>query len=170
MLPFAMHSAPTLGRFAANASRALVPSHVPWPCGRTSEPRRAAFHLALPSLCFHTLTNRFSRKPFVFTSIQIARGVMTPRFPRRIPSCNHAYGSTLLLPTACSLFGVLKKVKPRIFSHLQPLSTKHPGWGMPRPSDRQTVHAQNTRRRSATWTPRAHPTIIAASSRFQAHG
>ena len=139
MLPFPVHSAPTLGRFAANASRALVPLHVPWPCGRTSEPRRAAFHLALPSLCFHTLTNRFSRKPFVFTSIQIARGVMTPRFPRRIPSCNHAYGSTLLLPTACSLFGVLKKVKPRIFSHLQPLSTKHPGWGVPRPSDRQTV-------------------------------
>src|SRR6266478_6502506 len=129
MLPFPMHSAPTLGRFPANASRALVPLHVTWLCGRTSEPRRAAFHLALPSLCFHTLTNRFSRKPFVFTSIQIAQGVMTPRFPRRIPSCNHAYGSTLLLPTACSLFGVLKKVKPRIFSHLQPLSTKHPGWG-----------------------------------------
>ena len=44
------------------AAASLLTTHHPLPT------------LFLPPLCFHTLTNCFSRNPFIFTSIQIPRG------------------------------------------------------------------------------------------------
>src|SRR5258708_4887484 len=46
---------------------------------RTTHDSRPTFFV----LCFHTLTNRFSRNSLVFTSIQNPRGCTTPKSPRK---------------------------------------------------------------------------------------
>src|SRR6267378_6400635 len=88
MLPLPMHSAPSLV-FCPASTDSSACSTAPF----------------LPALCFHILTNRFSRKPFVFTSIQNPRGV-TPRY---------SYSTLIRLCGAVSL------CKSHILSSLQPL-------------------------------------------------
>lgn len=55
---------------------------IPWPDPSRSRLSRVTDHgspvMSLSALCFHNVTNRFSRKPFVFTSIRIARGCGVP--------------------------------------------------------------------------------------------
>jgi hypothetical protein len=99
MLPFTMRSIPTLGRSVACAHRVLCPLPAPQLSGKTFERKRFVFHLILPTLCFHNLTNRFSRKPFIFTSIQIHRGItLRPSYSRLIRLC----GSLSLWQISCS--------------------------------------------------------------------
>src|SRR5467141_1367662 len=55
-----------------------------------------------PSLCFHALTNPSSRKPFIFTSIQIPRGCGGTSL--QSPSQLCASVTNPLLSCSCSLF------------------------------------------------------------------
>jgi len=67
-------------------------------------------------------------------------------------------------------FRASQKVNLFLFNHLWTLLTKHPGWGIPSPWARQTFRRSGLSSPFATWTRRAHPTIITVSSRLQFHG
>ncbi len=61
--------------------------YFPSPRGCTTNLRFSLLGVSVPlwqpilfALCFHTLTNCFSRNPFPFTSIQIPRGCVPPNF------------------------------------------------------------------------------------------
>jgi hypothetical protein len=155
-----------------------TPSLVFRPAGTDSSAR--SLHPFLPPLCFHNLTNRFSRKPFIFTSIQIPRGVtLRPSYSRLIRLC----GSVSLWQIPCSQQLAASYISLRAlfrtpilcFQSFAAAFPKTPGVGGTCPSDIPTFRRfdfQTVRRavRSATWTRFAHPTIIAARSTFQDHG
>ena len=85
-------------------------------------------------LCFQKLTNPFFRNSRVFTSIQNPRAwrhfssavheVVTHRRPR---TTSHAFSSACRL--FCSVYAILPHSRPFVFNRLEPLFTKHPGWG-----------------------------------------
>jgi single-stranded DNA-binding protein len=77
--------------------------------------------LFLPALCFHILTNCFSRNPFILTTIPIA------------PGCGGTNKSTVFryLPPLSPLFALFFEVSPFVFNRLQPLFAKYRGWGIP---------------------------------------
>src|SRR5258708_1335552 len=92
----------------------------------------------LPTLCFHNLTNPFSRKPFPFTSIQNPRGCAPLSFPGGAlclgtPACPDPVGvANSVLSTACSLFfslGSLFRARVVCFQRLTASFRKTPGVG-----------------------------------------
>src|SRR5216684_4084419 len=87
-------------------------------------------------LCFHTLTNPFSRNSFRFTSIQIPRGggTLLPFSPLVYPERVFAKGHLPLpfcfhpLTDSLSLFALFFRLPFFIFNSLRTLLPKHPGW------------------------------------------
>jgi hypothetical protein len=78
-------------------------------------------------LCFHNLTNCFSRSSFPFITIQITRGCTLPCVistapPRLISFLSHA----------CALFWRMEIFNSHVFSPLRTLCEKHGEWGPPR--------------------------------------
>ena len=113
-------SAGTRGVGGVRRLRASVP---PWQIQRSSSP-----------LCFHTLTNPFSRNPFLFTSMQNPRGVSpSPLLFRN--SCLRVLCASVANPFfsySCRLFGL----SLRSFLHSFPLFSiacslfsENRGWG-----------------------------------------
>jgi len=152
-----------------------APSRLPAPPSLRSLPVVTTHHLLppvfRPPLCFHALTNPSSRKPFIFTSIQIPGGCggTSLQSPSQLVLC----GKSIVfryLPPLFPLFALFSALPPFVFNRLRPLFLKHPGGGYLDPRTGRLFDAQNVRQPSATWTWAAHPTIITASSRFQVHG
>jgi len=94
----------------------------------------------LSPLCFHGLTNCFSRKPFLFKNICVA--------PRVCPQNRFSEGNYVDLPTAptyplhyqsiahsCSLLQLFSALPPFVFSSLQTLCAKTGGVGVPSASE-----------------------------------
>jgi hypothetical protein len=94
----------------------------------------------LPALCFHSVTNRFSRK-LKFTSIRIAPGCHPPAFlfndfclpvsvPAPAPTQSACQGlCSQQLAASCSLLPLFFALLPFVFSGLQPLFPKYRGVG-----------------------------------------
>ena len=83
--------------------------------------------------------------------------------PWQIP-CSQQLAASL--SSLCALF----HTRSLCFQSFAASFDKTPGWGCLEPRTGRPFDAQNIRQRSATWTRRAHPTIIAASSRLQVYG
>src|SRR6266446_1279096 len=92
---------PRLSAAARRGSLSLLTTHHPLP------------PVFRPSLCFHALTNPSSRKPFIFTSIQIPRGCGGTSL--QSPSQLCASLANPLLSCSCSLFVVSLPSFPRSF-------------------------------------------------------
>jgi hypothetical protein len=90
--------------------------------------------------------------------------------PGAAPDLSRRIGSKRVHSISYALFGVPKKPNRRRFNHLRTLSVKHLQWGYLTAFGRRVLRRSGRRRRFATWTRAAHPTIIAVSSRFQSHG
>src|SRR6266436_580798 len=99
--------------------------------------------LFLSALCFHILTNCFSRNSFILTTIRIAPpgvGVQTSNLspnsvpPRRCLPRPCRGGKSIvfrrLLPLS-RLFALFSALPPFVFNRLQPLFAKYRGWGIP---------------------------------------
>src|SRR6266851_3655708 len=99
--------------------------------------------LFLSALCFHILTNCFSRNPFILITIRIAPGCGGTQAsnpppnsvpPRRYLPRPCRGGKSIvfrhLLPLS-RLFALFSALLPFVFNPLQPLSRKHPGVGYP---------------------------------------
>ncbi len=101
-----------------------------------SAPRLIVFtlrrlHSQILALCFHNLTNPFSRNLFIFTSIQNPGGCGgAPSISAPCPLClcgkSHVLSS---LPPLCRLFALFSAPPSFVFNRLRPLFPKHPGWG-----------------------------------------
>ena len=86
--------------------------------------------IAFCALCFHGLTNCFSRNSFRFTSIQIARGGMGVTQAK--PSAEFVQWTlTSVHSSTYELFVAAKNSNSFVFSQIQTLWAKHPGWGTP---------------------------------------
>jgi hypothetical protein len=115
-----------------------LPSRLPAaPPRRRSLPRPTAHYslptLFLPPLCFHTLTNCFSRNPFVFTLICVAPGChpSASLHPHESRVTSHKSRPFILLEPLCRLFGLFSALVSFVFNRLQPFFPKHPGGGYP---------------------------------------
>src|SRR6266446_107402 len=95
--------------------------------------------LFLSALCFHILTNCFSRNPFILTTIPIAPGCGGTSLPislrtlcLRAAACPGLKSIVFrrLLPLS-RLFALFSALLPFVFNRLQPLFPKHRGWGIP---------------------------------------
>ena len=85
-------------------------------------------HRVLCALCFHGLTNCFSRNSLRFTSIQIAGGVGVKQAK---PSVGFVQWTlTSLHSSTYRLFIAAKKDNSFVFSQIETLWAKHPGWGV----------------------------------------
>src|ERR1700732_2371716 len=91
----------------------------------------------LPPLCFHNLTNPFSRKSFPFTSIQNPGGVPYCCFlaalcaPVPLPAPTLSGWQTpsfQQLAASFSLLPLFFELASFVFRDLQPLLAKHRGW------------------------------------------
>jgi len=147
---------------------------------------------SLQPLCFHVIAHSFPQRRsairFAFNNLHtlsVATGGGTPGIPiqdfsasvsSRLCGKSHVLNSLQPLVPLSALFSALPSF---VFNRLQPLFSKTPGVGGTCPSAEPSdvpafrrSHFQTIPQaiRSATWTRRAHPTIIAASSRFQVHG
>ena len=121
-----------------------LPPRLPAPPSLRSLPVVTTHHLLppvfRPPLCFHALTNPSSRKPFIFTSIQIPRGcggtsLQSPSqlVPLWQIHCFQVFAASF--SSLCALF-----CPPSLgFQSFAASFPKTPGWGVPRPSYRQTV-------------------------------
>jgi hypothetical protein len=85
-------------------------------------------------LCSHTLTNPFSRNPFLFTSFFShpckTPGVVTSLLPC-ICTSHESRVTSHAVSYSCGLFVVAKNVNSFVINQIQTLSRKHPGWGIP---------------------------------------
>src|SRR5712664_3503240 len=102
--------------------------------------------LFLSALCFHILTNCFSRNPFILTTIPIAPRVwgykhsnLSPNSvpPRRCLPRPCRGGKSIvfrhLLPLS-RLFALFSALPPFVFNRLRPLFARYRGWGIPNAS------------------------------------
>ena len=170
MLPFAMRSAPIPAGVAGSASSVPLATRAPLLSGRTPVPTRVVHRFADPLfsyryellfpqlLCF----DNHLRCPIVFLALP----------PSPAPSANSVVNRPLtpVLTYCCGLFGVAKRVNSFAIKKTQTLLAKYPGCGYLTGSRLHTLRHSSPRRRAATWTRPAHPTIIAATFRFQVHG
>jgi hypothetical protein len=167
MLAFAMRSSPAPACFLGSvnctgiASRVLHFSLEP-PRDHILEPRFVAplfswsYELLFPQpLCIHN-------------DLRCPRGV--PFGAVQVRQLSRRIGSKRFHSISYALFGVPRKPNLRRFNHLHSLSARYPGWGYLTAFGRRVFRRSRLRRHFATWTRRAHPTIIAVSSRFQVHG
>ena len=81
-LPFGINNFQPL--FSVPVCKTVTPAVNPAFCPRLG----ASAAIDLLPLCFHTLTNPFSHKPFLFTSIQNPRGCGGPPLPSRRGDCS----------------------------------------------------------------------------------
>ena len=172
MLLFAMRSAPIPAGVAGSALCASLASRPPRLFGPTSVATRVLDRFVDPlfSYCYELLflqllcLQNHLRCPLVLGDSTL--------FPTLHSLCAAALKSVLtpLLPHSCGLWVVAKKVNSFAISQIQTLFAKRPGWGYLASSYPQTFRRSRPSRRAATWTWRAHPTIIAATSRIQVHG
>jgi len=172
MLPFAMRSTPIPAGVAGSAS-SLLPAtqpRAPQLFSGTSVPTRVVHRFARPlfSYCYELLFpqllcfDNHLRCPIVFLTL--------PR--NSVSSANSGVNRPLtpVLTYSCGLCGVAKRVNSFAIKQIQTLFAKYPGWGHLTSSRPHTCRHSSPRRRAATWTRPAHPTIIAATFRFQVHG
>jgi hypothetical protein len=138
---------------------------------------------SLQPLCFHVIAHSFpqwrSAIRCAFNNLRTL-SINTGVSPSSIPIQNFSASVSLYLrgkshvlsslQPLVPLFALFSALRSFVFNRLQPLFPKHPGWGYLDLWTSMLFDAQNVRQPSATWTRRAHPTIIAASSRFQVHG
>jgi hypothetical protein len=85
----------------------------------------------LTALCFHNLTNPFSRKPFILITIRIARGC-TPADSRFVSQIIPSQRASRVLSAACRLFFSLCPLfRARVvcFQRVTASFRKMPGWG-----------------------------------------
>ena len=98
---------------------------------------------SMQPLCFHVLAHSFA------SALSCAFSLLGAR--------KHANSVVCIgLEPLCRLFAPFSSHVSFVFNRLQPLFRKHPGVGVSDKSPGSSI---------ATWTRRAHPTIIAASSR-----
>ena len=98
---------------------------------------------AVRVLCFHNLTNCFSRKPLLLITIRIAPGVGIPVVlylatrHSPLPLYFHQLADSL------TLFGLFFESSQFVFSNLRTLFAKTPGWGTAAPNlNCRTVSSQ----------------------------
>jgi len=134
-------------------------------------------------LCFHVIAHSFPQRRSAIR--RVFNNLRTLSINTRGVTLRHSYSRVLRLSVSVSLWQIpcsqqlaasctsrcaLFRAPSLSFQSFAASFSKTPGvGGVPRPLD-QLFDAQNVRQPSATWTRRAHPTIIAASSRFQVHG
>ena len=170
MLPFAMRSAPIPAGVAESASSVLLEARAPQLSCRPSVPTRAVHRFAHPlfSYCYKLLFPQLLcfddhlRCPIVFLA--------PPRTPGSSGKSAANRTLTPVLTYCCGLFVVAKKVNSFAIKQIQTLFGKHRGWGCLASSYPRTFRPSRSGQPAATWTRRSHPTIIAASSRFQFYG
>ena len=115
----------------------------------------------LSPLCFHILTNCFSRNSLLFTTIRIAQGCTPPTLPSSVfcfqpPASTHEFSRTsgASLPSWCSFPQSLP-----LFSTICSLFSQNPGWGYPlafkRPDAPSASQSNSWTRRESTKTPGA---------------
>jgi hypothetical protein len=121
----------------AQIAKHRLPPHVSTPAVAHHGLLRAAHDplFSLSVLCFHNLTNCFSRKSFVLITIRIARGchLCALRAPTSVPSVLRFFrvaGATCFISYYCELFVIAKKVKSFAIRQIQTLFKKYPGWGV----------------------------------------
>ena len=109
--------------------------------GGHESPITAHLSRFLPALCFHALTNCFSRlpagllagNPFIFTTIPICHRVspVPVNSSPRITSHESQVTSFQLLAHSLSLLQLFFKLQSFVFNRLRTLRQKHPGGGYP---------------------------------------
>jgi hypothetical protein len=125
------------------------------------------FHSSAPLSAVHSITCAL----FLSTPGVSPSGIPIQGFSAPASLCLRGKSHVLSsLQPLVPLFALFSALRSFVFNRLQPLFPKHPGWGYLDLWTSMLFDAQNVRQPSATWTRRAHPTIIAASSRFQVHG
>ena len=165
-----MRSAPIPAGVAESASSVLLAARAPQLSCRTSAPTRAVHRFAHPlfSYCYKLLFPQLLcfddhlRCPIVFLAL-----------PRNPGSSGKSAANRTLTPVltyCCGLFVVAKRFNSFAIKQIRTLFGKDREWGYLASSDPRTSRPSRSGQRAATWTPRAHPTIIAVSSRFQSHG
>jgi hypothetical protein len=134
--------------------------------------------LFLPPLCFHILTNCFSRNPFILITIPIAPGCGGTSLPISLRTlCLRAAACPGLVGVANPLFSgicCLFPVSLRSFLHSLPLFSivcslfprKHPGGGYPRNPDLQTFKSRPSYLRAYRMSLLLVPSYFADSNRF----
>jgi len=90
---------------------------------------RLPTHIDLYFHDFHALTNPFSSKGFIFTSIQNPQAVAHQHFSN-FQVFGHSNVSSLVFSHCCTLCVVVKKVICIGISNFWTLFAKHPGWGL----------------------------------------
>jgi hypothetical protein len=129
---------------------------------------------SLSLLCFHTLprsargTNCFSRlpagrladKPFVLTTIRIARRVPSSVVP---PLCLGVSVANPFFSCDCGLFVISKKVICLGISHFRTLLQKHRGWGV-------SIHDQTGSRSRPPWSSQFKRRSASGASRRATSG
>src|SRR5260370_1643128 len=133
--------------------------------------------LFLSALCFHILTNCFSRNPFILITIRIAPGAgvqasnLSPNSvpPRRCLPRPCRGGKSIvfrhLLPLS-RLFALLSALPPFVFNRLQPLSRKHRGWGTRLPASSLRPSETVARTHRGSMNPLLVPSYCASLNRF----
>ena len=167
MLAFAMRSTPAPVSFLGSVNCTGIASRV--------------LHFSLEPSSDHMLEPRFVAPLFswsyellflqplcIHNDLRCPRGV--PFGVPPAPELSRRIGSKRVHSISYALFGVPKKPNLRRFNNLHTLSVKHPGGGYLTAFGRRVLRRSGLGRCFATWTRRAHPTIIAVSSRFQVHG
>jgi hypothetical protein len=96
---------------------------------------------SLQTLQFHAVTHSFAQRqtniPTILNSLRtlfIVTGVYPSTFPSsdfQVSHCAKSFVCISLLPL-CRLFALFSALASFVFNRLEPLSTKHPGWGTSR--------------------------------------
>ena len=116
----------------------LSPRAVPFSSFLPRNPLRVSatpWRSNLSPLCFHTLTNPFSRNPFLFTSMPTLGGGVGVKISEalNLSLCMRCFRGKSIpfkhLPPLLPLFVLFRALSPFVFISLQPLFQKHPGGG-----------------------------------------
>src|SRR4029077_5459146 len=170
MLPFAMRLTPIPAGVTGGASSVLPATRAPLLSGRTSVPTLVVHRFAHPlfSYCYKLLFPQ----PLCFVNHLRCPIVFLPLPPNSVSSPNSVVNRPLtpLLTYCCELLFVAKKVNSFAIRQIQTLFAKYPGWGCLAGADLRTFRRSAPSRPAATWTRRAHPIIIAVTSRSQVPG
>ena len=167
MLPFAMRSAPVLAPFVGIAASSTASSRAPRPFMRNFARTRVTpcFPRPLFSYSYELL---FSQPlcNHIHTNWRGVWGYSHSSFCAK----GSAETASLVLSYSYRLFCTPKKANSPVINRIQTLFGKHRGWGYLADLNQPPRPRSGACQPSATWTPIAHPTIIAVTSRFQVHG
>jgi hypothetical protein len=162
MLPFAMRSAPILVRFVG-----ITPSCVVWLSSRTFAPAHVSDRFVNP-LFSYSYKSLFPQA--FWNHIYTKRPGVWGHSHSTVLANDRSGIASRLLSHCYRLFCTPKKANSFAIKRIQTLLRKYRGWGYLADVKSLTHGRFGPRQPSATWTPLAHPTIIAVTSRFQVHG